>query len=180
MTYSNIPVLSVVAAPESEPLTTSDAKLYLRVDGATEDALIGNIVVAARMAAEQYLRRSLITQVRKLAYNEVAPSRICLPFGPVQAVGSIKLIDVGGEEVTVNSNSYRLTAGNEAIISDVVLTGNRIEILYTAGYGNAAAVPEALKQGMLAHVAALYEGRGGEGMPDMAQVLYQPYRVIKL
>lgn len=180
MTYSNIPAFSVVTVPESEPFTISDAKLYLRVDGATEDTLIGNMIVAARMAAEQYLRRSLITQVRKLAYNETAPSWISLPFGPVQAVSSIKLIDVEGDEVTVNSNSYRLTAGNEAIVSDVALTGNRIEIVYMAGYGNAAAVPEALKQGMLAHVAAFYEGRGGEGVPDMAQALYQPYRVVKL
>ncbi len=43
------------SAPASEPVTLAEAKLYLRVDAATEDTLIGELITAARVAAEQYL-----------------------------------------------------------------------------------------------------------------------------
>lgn len=181
MNNSRVPFLSVVTAPATEPVTLEDAKLYLRVDGSTEDTLISTMITASRMAAEQYMRRSLITQVRKIAYDDYAPAVITVPFGPVQSIDSVKLISRDGTEVTVNSAYYTLAAGKEKVISDSSLLGSRVEITYTAGYGNASAVPASIRQGMLAHIACLFENRGGEGaLPQLACALYKPYQVMRV
>ncbi len=175
------PFLSVVTSPASEPLTLSETKLYLRVDSSTEDTLISNMIAAARFAAEAYMRRSLITQVRVLAYDNYAPAIIRLPFGPVQSVSSVKLISRTGVETVINSAYYTLAAGNEKIISDSSLLGHRVEITYIAGYGDAADVPDAIKQGMLAHIAMLFEDRGDIAvMPSVAEALYRPYRAVRI
>ena len=181
MTYNNSIFFFVVAPPASEPITLSEAKLYLRVDGSGEDTLIASMITAARMAAEHYLRRSLITQSRRISYDNYAPACIELVFGPVQSVSSVKLITRIGAETVIDSNYYHLTAGNEKLLMDSALMADRVEVTYSAGYGNAAAVPEAIKQGILAHLAVIYEDRGsGAVLPGVAQALYQPYRRMKI
>ena len=72
-----------VTAPSSEPVTLTEAKLYLRVDNTTEDALISDLIVAARMDAEKYLKRSLISQTWQLSYNEYVERAVSLPMPPI-------------------------------------------------------------------------------------------------
>ncbi|MBY0407045.1 MAG: head-tail connector protein, partial [Rickettsiales bacterium] len=52
-------LLERATAPVAEPLTLAETKLYLRVSGGDEDALIGDMIASARIMAEQWLRRSL-------------------------------------------------------------------------------------------------------------------------
>lgn len=180
MTNYRIPFLSVITPPATEPLTLSEAKLYLRVDSSTEDALITSLIVTARIVAEQYLQRSLISQVRKITFNDYSFAVISLPFGPVQSVDSIKLIARDGTETSINSAYYTLTAGNEKVVLDSGLLGNKVEVTYTAGYGEEGEVPENIRQGMLIHIATLFENRGeGGGIPKGVEELYRPYRMIR-
>src|SRR5688572_29997630 len=79
-------LLTRVSAPASEPLTLAEAKLYLRVDHTNEDALIGDMIVAARMTAESWLKRSLISQAWKLSYDDGIPDIVWLPMGPVSSI----------------------------------------------------------------------------------------------
>ena len=171
-----------VSAPASEPVTLSEAKLYLRIDTADEDSLLNNLIAAARMAAEDHLRKSLITQQWKLAFDDYAPENSALPRGPVQSVVSVKSIDRAGVETAIDSAAYTLNAAKNAVVFDGVVTGARVEIVYVAGYGNAAGdVPMAIRQGLLAHIATLYDGREqGAGMPAAAVVFYEPYREVCL
>lgn len=182
MTLASRRLLKRVSDPVSEPLTLAETKLYLRVDGNEEDALINDLISASRQHAEQYLRRSLMTQGWKLAVNEECPEVLVLPMGPVQSVTSVSIFDTNGIETALVSSRYRLNAAQNALLFDGQVTGHRVEIRYQTGYGGASDIPKPLKQGMLQHIAELYEKRGEQdrALPPACITLFQPYREISV
>jgi hypothetical protein len=54
--------LKLIQAPASEPVSLADAKNHLRVDVTDDDVLIGGLITAARVAAENICRRAFVTQ----------------------------------------------------------------------------------------------------------------------
>lgn len=169
------------APPVTEPLSLAEAKLYLRVDGSAEDALIMDMIVAVREAAEEYLHKSLVTQSWTLTCKDYAPSCVALAKGPVQSISQIKTRDRNGNENTVNVALYHLSAVKDAVHFESALLAHEVVISYVCGYGGAEDVPAAVRQGMLLHLAALYEDRmGGMQMPVAAITLYKPHRKVRL
>lgn len=167
--------------PATEPLGLAEAKLYLRVDGAAEDAVISDMIAAVREAAEEYLGRSLVTQSWTLHYAQYAPSCVFLPKGPVQGITHVKTRDRNGQEALVNTQLYHLLASEDALHLPSAIMAHAVEITYVAGYGDAEDVPASVRQGMLIHLAALYENRiGGVEMPPAAVTLYKPHRIVRL
>jgi len=176
-------LLSRIGAPDSEPLTLDETKLYLRIDNTNEDTLISNLITAARITAENWLRRSLITQTWKIAFDDGIPESIWLPMGPVTAVTSVTVVNIDGSSQLMDPSSYWLNAAKNALVMFGALIGFRIEITYTAGYGDATAVPQPIKLGMLSHISALYDNRGENGdvvLPEQAVGLYRPFREVRL
>ena len=58
----NASVCQLVTAPDTEPVSISQAKAHLRVDGSDEDTLITSLLTVARERIEQETRRALIRQ----------------------------------------------------------------------------------------------------------------------
>ena len=172
--------LTLVTPPATEPFVLADVKLFLRIDGSAEDALLTSLIVAARQSAEHYLRRSLINQIWKLSYDDYLSEETALLRGPVQAIISVNRVERDGTATEFDSQNYFLRQTDDTLICDITPFAHRLEITYEAGYGEAASdVPAAVKQGMLSHIAALYEHRAlGAPLPDTAQTLYAPYRVM--
>jgi uncharacterized phiE125 gp8 family phage protein len=169
------------AAPASEPLTLTETKLYLRVDHASDDALITDLIVSARTTAEEWLKASLITQSWKLAFDDHADEVIELPMGPAASIISVTAVDRDGSTQTIASGLYSLNAAKNQLMLDSPLFGFRIEIVYAAGYGDASAVPKPIKYGMLKHIAEMYDHRGGESsIPEQAVRLYLPFREVRV
>jgi len=176
-------LLKRVAAPASEPLSLSETKLYLRIDSTAEDTLIGDLITAARMSAENWLRSSLLSQSWKLSFDDGIHYGTELPMGPVNSVSSVVIFNQDTTSQTVSSNAYWLNAAQNTLVTTIALTGFRIEITYNTGYADAASVPKPIKLGMLAHIAALYDrrGEGGEGaLPEQVTGLYAPFREVAL
>ena len=63
-----MPVI-LISEPEEEPLSLADAKLFLRVEHDAEDALITNLVRAARRHVETQTGRRLVTQIWRLVLD---------------------------------------------------------------------------------------------------------------
>lgn len=176
-------LLTRVSAPANEPLTLAETKLYLRVDGSNEDTLINDLIVAARMTAESWLKRSLITQSWKLAYDDYICEEVDLPMGPVNSITSVIVVNRDNTTQTISDSTYYLNAAKDALILDTVTFGFRIEVTYITGYDDATAVPKPIKQGMLEHIAAMYDSRGDVGqtaLPEQTICLYLPFREVHL
>lgn len=172
--------LSRVLAPESEPISLAEAKLYLRVDGSDEDALIASLVTAARDAAEEYLHKSLAEQQWRLTYEDYAPAATPLPKGPVREILSVTRRSRNGSESIVSAEVYHLSARGDALHFETAILSHEVEILYTTGYGEDNEIPASIRQGMLIHMAALYEDRIGSGdLPAATVSLYKPHREMR-
>lgn len=178
---NQIPYLDMVEQPAEEPLTLSEVKQALAIDSSEEDASLANLIKAARIMAEEYLKRSLITQSWQLQFDLYAPSIVVLPRGPVQSVTSVKIIARDWSEQVLDSSAYYLNAGKEHLIFDAVPMGQIVQIQYVAGYGSVADVPQTVKQGMLNHIINMYNNPDKEkSLPGSSTELYDQFRVIKL
>lgn len=177
-------LLTRITAPALEPIALAQAKTYLRIDDTSEDSLVTDMITAARMTAENWLRRSLINQVWKLGYDDLLPEIVYLTMGPVNSVTSVTVINRDASTQLLNSGSYYLNSAKTALLFDSAPSGFHIEIVYNAGYGSdASAVPMPIRQGMLSHIASMYESRGEteqSAIPEQTLNLYAPYREVML
>ena len=176
------PQLQQETAPASEPLTLTEAKNYLKVSGSDDDTLITNLITTVRQAAEKFMKISLISQSWKISYDQYAPSVIRLPMGRAQSITSVTAVARDASTTAINSSTYYLSAGNQNLVFEATVVSHRVDIIYVAGYGASASdVPYAIRQGMLAHVAAIYDGRaGGSAIPAQAKALYAPYQIVRI
>lgn len=212
--------LTRITPPTSEPITLAEAKAHLRVSLSDDDTLIGNLITATRMICEEFTARALITQGWRLWLNafpgdamawwdgtrQGATSRltvkrfILMPRAPLQSISAVTVYADDDSSTVFSPALYfvdnaaepgRLALRNNASWPIPQRMSNGISIDFTAGYGAASNVPQALKQGMLAHIAQLYEHRGEglringdalsvKSLPDIVQAMYQPFRIQRL
>lgn len=108
--------LSLVTAPSSEPITTSVAKLQLRVGYSADDELIAMICAASREYVETGTGRKCLPQTWDLKLDRFPCGPIELPFPPVSSIVSITYVDTAGVTQTWSSALYQtdLPAGPHA------------------------------------------------------------------
>ena len=171
-----------ITPPANEPVTLSEMKNYLRVDHDNDDAMIALMITGARESAEAYLGTSFITQRWKMTLEDALPDIVPLRFGLVQTIISIEAIDEAGDATPLSTDAYRLSIDKRAVHILSPRSGFRFEITYDAGYGSTAGLmPGLIRQGILQHVAAMYEQREmGAPIPTMALQAYHPYKEISL
>lgn len=156
----------VTAQPASEPVTPTEAKAFLRVDGTDEEALITSLITVARQVCEADAGLSFIAQTRTVKLDRFCGD-IILPYGPVTAVTSVAYVD--GDDANHTLDSGRYTIDTQSGLSKIRVDSdgwpdtnsgmNNVVVTYTAGYTNAAAVPAVIKQAILLTVATLFENR---------------------
>lgn len=185
----------ILAGPSLEPLTLAEAKRWLRVDHADDDALIASLVRGARERIEARTGRAIMAQSWRVTLD-AWPSdfRVMLPVLPVAAITAVRLIDAAGVPTALASALYAVEPGSEPprlAVSSPPAPGrarNGIEIDLVAGYGASPGdCPEPLRQALRLLIGAAYEARGperaGAARPDVIDEvdrLIAPYRYIKL
>ena len=192
--------LRQTVAPASEPISLSEAKAHLRVDISDDDTLITALITAARQFAETECTRALITQQWQLVLDAFpGPSLLGVPYGvpysipghailldrpPVQSVESIQYQDMAGDWQTMPSTDYvaelqsapaRITPGFRKIWPITLPQIGSVKVNFTAGYGNAAAVPQGIKAWMLIRIATLYENREEVAIMNRGKLEPLPY-----
>lgn len=170
-----------VAAPAAEPLTLPETREFLRVANSDDDGRITDMIITARSLAEQWMRRSLVTQSWKLSREDAISGTVRLPMGPVQSITSVVVTPDGGSPQTVDGDAYALSIASDAMVVESLISGDRIDITYVTGYGTSAQIPKPIKLGLLQHVAAMMDGQVTLApIPDAVLSLYMPFREILL
>ncbi len=188
----------LISPPPVEPISIAEAKTWLRIDTAAEDALLQSLIVAARLTLEAYTRRFFITQTWRLTLDAWPPSlsgcsTIAIAFAPFKNVAQIRVYDAAGVAASVPAASYVAPASNDggritfrARPPAPGAATDGIEIDIVVGYGGQPAdAPEPLRNAILALVANWYENRG-DGAPADAPLssrvtaLARPFRRERL
>lgn len=170
--------LKLITAPTTYPVTLAEAKLHARVDLADDDALITALIVAATEMCEQKIGRAIMTQTWQLTLDAF-PEAFELTRVPVQSIASLTYVDLAGATQTLASNLYSLDSADEFGLAYVVPAYNgqwpdtrdqinAVKVQYVAGYANAAAVPQSIKQWILLTVATMYSNRETEAYSSRA------------
>jgi uncharacterized phiE125 gp8 family phage protein len=102
--------LQVTTPPAMEPVSIDLVRRHCRIDTFGDDDLLESYLMAARIMAEGYLSRVLITQtllwtVRPSSLLEPErshlPRAILLPRAPVQSIVSVNMLDELGNTTTI-------------------------------------------------------------------------------
>ncbi len=178
---------TVSTAPASEPVTTAEAKLSLRVDHSEEDDLIDEYIQAAREYVEGFTNRGLMTQTIK-QYYAAFPCALDLRFAPIQSVTSVKYYDGANVQQTLvlNTDYYQDIITEPGQITPVdswpttYTRPDAVEVEFIAGYANAASVPAKIKQVMYLLIGEMYEVRENsvKRLPTAAEYLLNTVKVF--
>lgn len=183
----------LIDGPSAEPVSLAEAKAFLRLDHDDEDGLVAALVTAARLHVEAATRRLLLTQNWRIVRDRWPGDAgiVPIPLAPLQSVGAVRLFPGEGAAETVPSADYWLDAASTPARLVAKRGGFRapgrhvagIEIDVVAGYGDAADVPEPLRQAIRLLVAHWFEDRLLVGaaellLPKTVEALIAPYRVL--
>ena len=188
----NYPV-RVVVPPSGLVVSLAEAKAHLRVEHDVDDALITALCTGVMQYLDGptgILGRALLTQTLGMRMDSL-PSSFDIPYPPAQEIVSITYRDLALATQTVSSSLYelriehfsaRVSLVGQAVWPDAAGILDSIDVRWTAGYGNAAAVPEQIKIAMKLIIGHLYEQReevSAEAMqriPFGARALLDPLR----
>lgn len=178
-------LLNRTSAPATQPVTLSEAKAQLRVDGVDDDAYILSLIATATADVEEMTDRPLITQTWALSLKH-PHYRVYLPKTPVQSIDSITYFDRDEVSQTATVADFHLFSDiyrawvepkDDKDWPDVFNRPDALTITFIAGYGAAAAVPVEVKHAILMLVSHWYEQRVAVSEKLMREV---PFSVSSL
>ena len=166
---------SLVTAPTEEPLSVQDVVDQCQLGEIHDDQRrrVAGYITGARQLLERRLRRQFCTSTWKM-YLDNFPGEIWITDKlPIKTIAHIKYYDANGTltELTPAATYYQTDLASEGRPARIIPaygvswpsvrsdTLNAVEIQFTAGYGAAADVPAAIKNGMLLLIANAYENR---------------------
>lgn len=180
-------------AATSSPVTNLEVQTYLKTNFASSDSeseLIDMLIGAATAMVERHTGLQLITSTWKLEFKSWEEF-VELWHSPLVSVNSVKYYDTNNVQQTMSATLYQVnTSSMPAIVRFLDFPSlydreDAIQIIYSAGYGTDADVPQPLKVAIMMLTAHLYENRQTVStlqayeIPQTAEYLMEPYRMIK-
>jgi uncharacterized phiE125 gp8 family phage protein len=181
----------IVTDLTTEPVTVTEAKLWCKIPGTAEDAIITLLITAARKSLEKFTSSSFGEKVIHATWVKIPDDWIVeLPHGPIISVDHVYKIDEEGTEeaLTVNKDFYLygdqdIQLKLEQFWSTGATVSRSLRVEYTAGYGDTVTepLPDELKEAILKQVATdyLYRDDLGTGVSVLcndSKTKAAPYR----
>ena len=182
-----------ITPPALEPITLDYAKVFLRVDNDDEDALIADLIRAARERVEALTNSALISRPRRITLSHISGKCAFINHGAVTEIVAVRLTgDAASTNIALSSLSINLrclppviTLKDGPSFASYDAAADTLEIDFVVGYGEEPDdVPMPLRQAVLLLLAQSYEYRGADNSPPtvpmMVDTLLMPYRGLRL
>jgi uncharacterized phiE125 gp8 family phage protein len=161
-------------------ISLKHAKQYLRVDHVYDDEIIQDSLLMVLSVAENYLGLQLQESIWKMTIFNNLPNVIKLSYAPITKIEQFKLFRHNGEITYLNSDHYIFSNFSETLKIRQHYSMQKAEITYHSGY-SPTNLPAPIKQGMLEHLARIYDLRGSDNsLPLSAKSMYQAYKRVRL
>ena len=180
----------VLTGPAAEPLTLAEAKNFLRVEHGADDDLIACVRGAYPHRTET--RRALMTQTWRVTSMLATTGSMCgrrrcaALWRRAFIIPEVSAHTVDPQAFVVDTASSMLAFAPWSLTQPGRASAG-IEIDVSVEFGDAADVPEPLRQAVRLLVAHWYENRrisagGGEAatLPATLAALIAPYRIVSL
>ncbi len=180
--------LKLITPPATEPVIPADLRLFGRIPGEVEAAQLEPLIAAAREAAEAHLNRAIITQTWEMVLDYYPCCPISVPLPPLISLQAVTITDIAGNTTTMQTTDFVVDAsGCKGEISlrygkswpSVTPERAGVVIRFMAGYGDADAVPQRIKEAIIVHALAAYDSPG-EPVPEVFYTLLNADRVAPL
>ena len=159
----------VIEGPAVDPITLDEAKRHARIplDLDDDDASILLYVKAATRYVERRSGRKLVSQRLRTTFDEWPrhAGPIVLPWAAVLSIEAVSCVDDDGEPVDLDVGEWEGKPGTPGVIRrpraircEAWPRGPAV-VEYTAGYGDAAAVPEDAKLAVAILAASWFNRR---------------------
>ena len=171
--------IQIVTDATSEPVTSTLAKLWTKIESDADDEIVSRLIKGARRAAEQYCGRYFAPRTVALYLDAFPTAEILLPHPPVIQVDSVKYYATDGTLTTIDSNNYTFEQAHGDPPVRAWLTpaygydwpatlevANAVKVQYQCGF---AACPDDVVEYILAHLAATYGQREAIARSDRVQ-----------
>jgi len=172
-------MLTLTTAPAATPVTLAEAKAHLRVTTADEDTLITALIEAATEQAEHLMQRAVMDQQWTLTLDSFSDpsaasadtaSAIELRRPTVTAVVSVQYLEPVAGVLTTLAGSLYTADLSSPLVARLVPAYNQtwpdtraqiaaVQVRFSCGWLNAAAVPATVKAWIKLRIGALYENR---------------------
>jgi uncharacterized phiE125 gp8 family phage protein len=160
----------------SEIITASEVKNYVRIDTTADDALIATMITQARIWAENFISRDIVSKNRTYYIDRTDTGLFDLPFSPVASISQITINNI------ITTNYEILGLDNETIELDQG-SADRVKITYiTSGLNDSL-----LKQALLQLVSTYYDNRADfiasqsvSEIPSNVKVVLSSYKTMFL
>ena len=170
--------------PGKAPVSLEEARSWLRMGAAADDAVIERLIDAATNICEAFIGgRLLVRAAEEVQPIGAGPVRLCAR--PVVAVDAVTLL-AGDSEMVLQEGDYRLVIapdGRARLTIAAPGDAKRVRVAYRAGIaGEPSGVPEAIRHGIIRMTQHLYVARDGAGIAPPAAIaaLWQPWRRLTL
>lgn len=174
-------------APDIAAAALADAKAYLRIDTADEDAVLAPLVGAAIGLCERFAGIALWLVDRSDTVPAIGPEWQRLPATRVGAIVSVSTLDPAGIVATLPVAGYAIdidASGDGWVRLTAPVSTARLLVGYHAGLATDwPSLPEPLRQGVVRLVAHLFAHRDAPddaGPPAAVAALWRPWRRMRL
>lgn len=184
MSLARRPVLTRVTAPAELPVTVAEAKARIVLDHGDDDAVMAGLVAAATDFLDGprgLLGRCIVTQTWEERFEGFPcyGEPLELAVSPLASLTSVKYFDSDGVEQTLDPAGYEVMDNGDTPIVHAFdgwpATDRRrtfpVTVRTVCGFGAAANAPASLKEAIILHAGALYEGRAVTPL-DLAELGY--------
>ena len=174
-------------APDIAAAALADAKAYLWLDTADEDAVLGLLVGAGLALCARFTGLALFVADRSDTVPATSPEWQRLPATPVGAIVSVATLDPAGVVATLPVEAYAIdidASGDGWVRLTRPVAAARLLVGYHAGLAaDWPSLPEPLRQGIVRLVAHLFAHRDAAddaGPPAAVAALWRPWRRMRL